>query len=218
MIDFLNGARTAQGTVDAAIILNSRAAMIQALNAAGYTDLAQAHINRYPNLADDIKGTFARAKDFPKPVLTEASAATFQGLATVDLDEFAKIGEGAIDELRLQLYRQAVGNQPFSAMVRTIKAATVGVDGKGSPMANHAYTHANTAVLQFQGEVIREIGEQLDADKWEVVGPNDDVTRDACQNALADPVRTEKEWQSAGYWGGAPGGWNCRHQLIPVFN
>lgn len=218
LVDFLAGARTAQGTVDAAIILNSRASMIQALNEAGFTELAQAHVNRYPNLANDIKGALAGTRNFPKPVLTKASAETLGGLARIDLDEFAKIGEGAIDELRLTLYRQAVGNQQFSAMVNTIKAATVGLDAKGSPMARHAFTHANTAVLQFQGEVIREVGENLGADKWEVVGPDDDVTRDVCQDALADPIRTEKEWQADNYWGGAPGGWNCRHQLIPVFN
>lgn len=218
LVDFLKGTMNASGQVDAAILLNSRTAMIQALNQAGYTDLAAAHVAKYPNLASDIKTTLARAKDFPRPILTEASAAVFQGLAKIDLDEFAKIGEGAIDELRLTLYRQAVGNQPFSAMVETIKAATVGLDGKGAPMAKHAYTHANTAVLQFQGEVLRETGENLDADKWEVVGPLDDKTRDECRDALADPVRTEKEWQSSGYWGGAPGGWNCRHQLYPVFS
>lgn len=217
IIDILQGASSASGQVDAAILLNSRAAMLQALREAGYVDLANAHVNKYPTLAQDIKGALAKTKNFPKPVLTDASASIFQGLSKIDLDQFAKIGEGAIDELRLTLYRQAVGNQPFSAMVDSIKAATTGLDGKGSAMANHAYTHANTAVLQFQGEVILEIGKNLDAEKWEVVGPLDDATRDVCRDALADPVRSLKEWESVGYIGGAPGGWNCRHQVFPVF-
>ena len=213
----LSGATTG-GEIDATIILNSKPAMLQALTDSGYTALAQEHVNKYPGLASDIKSYLSGLSNFPEPILTEASAATFQGLARIDLEQFAKIGEQATDELRLSLYRQAVGNQPFNIMVDTVKQATVGLDGKGSPMANHAYAHANTAVLKFQGEVIREVGEELGADRWEVVGPLDDKTREACRNALANRVRTKKQWQEAGYFGGAPGGWSCRHQLFPVFN
>jgi hypothetical protein len=97
-------------------------------------------------------------------------------------------------------------------------------------MANHAYTISNTAVLNFGGEVLITAGNNVfDAlnipegeRMWEVVGPLDDVTRDECETALADPIRTWDEWlqhsnaNGEPYVGGTPGGFNCRHQLFPV--
>jgi hypothetical protein len=221
VVDIVAGARTSRTEFDAAIILNSRAQMIEALQASGYNQLSAAYISEY----EGIPATVAKAmkdRKLPPPKFTAADAEIFVGLASADLQAFSAIGRNAMDELRIGLYKQAVSNQPFSALVRSVAAATVGVDGKGSPMANHARTIANTAVLDFGGEVLRVAGENIGAEKWEAVGPLDSVTREECQEALSDPVRTEAEWkQHTGadgepYWGGTPGGFNCRHQLFPV--
>jgi hypothetical protein len=206
---------------DAIGILNNRAEILGALETSGYNALNAQYIAQYEAFPQIVKDSM-KARSIPLPQFTAADAEIFAGLARADLQAFTAIGRNAMDELRIGLYKQAVSNQPFSALVRSIAAATVGVDGKGSPMANHAHTIANTAVLDFGGEVLRVAGENIGADKWEAVGPDDSVTREECQEALSDPVRTEAEWkQHTGangepYWGGTPGGFNCRHQLFPV--
>ena len=200
---------------DAAALLNSRGDMLQALRDAGYSDLANEHVAKYPDIVESVKKDFGKRK-LPPVEFSTASIDTFKQIATADLEAFNIIGTKAVDDLRHELYRGALANKPFSSMVDVIKAATVGLDKKGSPLKNYAYTYANTATLSFAGEAVKAAGEDLGAEKWEVVGPLDDATRDECRAALSDPIRTEKEWHSADYWGGSPGGWNCRHILYPV--
>lgn len=217
VISFMRGAGTTT-TEAAATVLNSRPAFIQMLNESGYTALSSEYVAQFGVVPDQVARAFA-ARGLPAPQYTTVSAETFSGLARIDLQNFQAIGAKAMEDLRLGLYRQTIGGESFKNIVKTIKASTVGVDGKLSPLSNHSYTHANTAILNFNGEVTREAGESIgfgeDDSLWEVVGPLDEVTRDVCQAALSDPVRTKEEWIAADYWGGSPGGWNCRHEIFP---
>jgi hypothetical protein len=216
-------------STDAIGILNDRAAIIGALETSGYNALNAQYIAQYEAFPQIVKDSM-KARSIPLPQFTPADAEIFAGLARADLQAFTAIGRNAMDELRIGLYKQAVSNQPFSALVRSIAAATVGVDGKGSPMANHARTIANTAVLDFGGEVLRVSGENIfdqlgipeDEQLWEAVGPIIDTSRQSCIDAIEDNVRTKAAWlqhtNEAGepWWGGTPGGFNCQHQLFPV--
>lgn len=216
ILDVVSEARTGN-TYDAALILNSRPAMIQALRESGYNQLVEDYISEYQSVPAIVADSF-KGRKLPAPKYSTADVQTFQTIARADLEGFTNIGLKSVDDLRLLLYSNAVSNLPFSVLVNDIKAATVGIDKKGSPLRNYAYTHANTAVLNFSGEVLIAAGESIGAEKWEVVGPNDDSTRDVCKEALANPIRTMAEWREAGYTGGTPGGWNCRHQLFPVLD
>jgi hypothetical protein len=217
VLTFMGGAGTTS-TEAAATILNSRPAFLQMLNDSGYNELSSQYVAQFGEVPDAVSRSFA-ARALPAPEFTTVSAETFSGLARMDLQGFSAIGTKAMDDLRLGIYRQTIGGFPFKDIVKTIKESTVGIDGKLSPLANHSYTHANTAILNFNGEVTKEAGESIgfgeDDSLWEAVGPLDDKTRDVCQAALNDPVRTKAEWIEADYWGGAPGGWNCRHELFP---
>jgi len=197
----------AQAKMDAATVLNSRPAFIQALHESGYNDLAADYVATYGAQPEAVGKAFA-SRSLPKPEYSTVSVDTFKGLARVDLEVFAAIGEKAMDDLRIGLYKSVISGQPFKQIVDQVREATTGLDKAGSPLSKYAYTHANTALLSFQGEVLREAGESIGAEKWEVVGPDDQATRAECQDALADPIRTAEEWQAAGYWGGTPGGWN----------
>lgn len=204
----------------ASVLLNSRAQFLQALDTAGYNELSQQYVAQYEAVPGAVNKAFA-ARKLPPPQYSTVTADTFAGLASIDLQAFNAIGGKAMDDLRIGLYKQVIGGDSFQNIVKTIRAATIGVDGKGSPLSNYSYTHANTAILSFNGEVTRAAGESIGFDEddslWEVVGPLDAVTRDVCQAALADPIRTKAEWIAADYWGGSPGGWNCRHELYPYF-
>jgi len=215
LTDIVSTATSASGLVEATQILNARPQMLQALQDSGYTELAQEFIDTYPGMVGTVDSSFTAA-GLASPSFTTVDTLTFQQLAGADFAQFEFIGAAAMDELRFGLHRQAVANVPFSRLVESVKAATVGIDGKGSPLANHAYTHANSAILSFGGEVSIAAGKAIGAKEWEIVGPLDAKTRDVCVAALADPVRTEAEWQAADYWGGIPGGYNCRHHFRPA--
>jgi hypothetical protein len=221
LLNVVGGATSATELFDATVLLNSQPAMIEALREAGYFALAEEHVATFAAIPPETIEAFSR-RGLPAPEFSTVDRQDFRALAQMDLDQFNNIGVSAMNELRLGLVQNAVSATPFSTMVEAVRAATVGVDGKGSPLSNHAFTHANTSILNFQGEVLKDAGESIgfdgDDDLWEVVGPSDGATREVCQNALANPVRTREQWEAAGYWGGTPGGWNCRHQLFPFFD
>jgi hypothetical protein len=221
LLDVVGGATSATEVFDATVLLNSQPAMIEALRDSGYFALAEEHVATFAEIPPETIDAFKR-RGLPAPEFSTVDRQDFRALAQMNLDQFNNIGVSAMNELRLGLVQNAVAGSNFSAMVEAVRAATVGVDGKGSPLSNHAYTHANTSILNFQGETLIKAGESIGfdsaTDKWEVVGPLDGATREVCQNALANPVRTQEQWEAAGYWGGTPGGWNCRHQLFPYFD
>lgn len=217
VISFMRGAGTTT-TEAAATVLNSRPAFTQMLNESGYTALSTEYVAQFGAVPDQVSRAFA-ARKLPAPQYTTVSAETFSGLARIDLQNFQAIGAKAMEDLRLGLYRQTIGGESFKNIVKTIKASTVGIDGKGSPLSNHSATHANTAILNFNGEVTREAGESIgfgeDDSLWELVHGMDGATRDICLDAFSKPVRTRKEWIDIDYFGGSPGGWNCRGELYP---
>lgn len=217
IIAFMRNSGTSSAE-SAATILNSRANFIQALQTSGYNDLSQEYVAQYSKIPGAVNKAFA-ARKLPPPQFSTVSVETFQGLASIDLNAFSAIGNKAMEDLRVGLYKQVIGGADFKGVVNTIKASTTGLAGNGSPLSNYAYTQANTAILGFNGEVTRVAGESIgfdsDDDEWEVIGPEDSRNRDECIEALADPVRPRGLWISADYWGGAPGGYNCRHELFP---
>lgn len=220
LLNVVGGATSATELFDATVLLNSQPAMIEALRESGYFALAEEHISTFQAIPPETIEAFKR-RGLPTPEFSAVDRQDFRALAKMDLSQFNNIGVSAMNELQLGLVQNAVSAVPFSTMVESVRAATVGVDGKGSPLSNHANTHANTSILNFQGEVLKDAGESIgfdgDDDLWEAVGPSDAVTRDVCVAALNNPVRTRAQWIEADYWGGTPGGFNCRHQLFPFF-
>lgn len=220
LINVLGGATGAAELFDAAVLLNSQPAMLEALREAGYFALAQEHVATFAKIPPETIAAFSR-RGLPTPEFSAIDKIDLGTLAKADIAQFNNIGISAMNELNLTQVENAVSAVPFSTQVESIRAATVGVDGKGSPLSNHAFTHANTSILNFQGEVLKDAGESIgfdgDDDLWEAVGPSDGKTRDVCVAALNNPVRTRAQWIEADYWGGTPGGFNCRHQLFPFF-
>ena len=213
--DVLGKAKTGRDMFDAATLRDSRGEILQALRDSGYHKLANEHVAKYTGIVDAVKSDFGK-RGLPPAKFSTVTAETFQSISQTDLEKFRVLGTKAMDDMRFELYRHAISSRPFSDMVNTIRAATVGVDGKGSPLGNYSYTHANTAILDFSKAAVRLAGEEIGADKWEVVGPDDDATRKECHDALQKPVRTKEEWNNVGYWGEGER-YNCRHTLYPYF-
>ena len=219
LIDLVGSSATAQQLFDANVLLNSEATMITALQDAGYFSLAEEHISAFAKIPAAVKASYA-AEGFPLVEFTALQKADMTALAQMNLEQFNNIGVSAMNELRLGLVQNAVSALPLSSMVDAVAAATVGVAANGSPLSNYAATHARTAINTFNGEVnikaAESFGHDKPTDRWRVRGPNDAKTRDVCSKALTEPIRTRQEWEDAGYFGGSPGGWNCRHRFRPI--
>lgn len=212
------GARDEFNTATFALNKNE---MVLALRESGYNEIAQTLVSTYPEITGEVKGVI-RSVGGPDFKYSQIDRDTFKQIAGVDLSKFNDLGRSGVSELHFQLFNQAVVSAPFSDMVEAIRAAS-GV------MTNAAKTQANTALLSFSGQAMITAGEEVGFDgpdsMWKVQGPSDSITRDVCVNALNNPLRTRAEWESAasdwpgsGYFGGSPGGWNCRHWLVPDFN
>ena len=206
---------------DTATFALNKNEMVQALVDSGYNELAGQLINTFPEIAGEVKGVIS-AVGGPDFKYSQIDRDTFKQLAGVDLSKFNDLGQAGVSELHFQLFNQAVASAPFSTMVSAIEAAATGV------MTNQAKTQANTAMLSFSGQVMIKAGEEVGFDTpeslWKVQGPSDSLTRDVCVSALRNPIRTREEWTNApsdwggqGYFGPSPGGWNCRHWLVPHF-
>lgn len=210
---------------DTAAILNMQPDLIKALTEAGYSDLSEEFVRNYERIVETTEAAYSNL-DLPSPRFAAADAKMFQQIASADLERFEVIGANAMNELRFQMYRQALTSAPFSTIAASVAAATVGTASNGSPLAAYAGTHANTAIQGFAAETIKtaaiNIDHDDDDDLWQVVGPSDRVTREVCSMALSAPIRTRAEWKQApsdfpgSYFdNNPPGGWNCRHQLFP---
>lgn len=196
------------GKVNPDLMLRAQGEMMLALQASGYVDLVRKHGASYEVIAGDILQRLTKA-GVPNPKFGPEAAQTLTQISLVDMQALGETGENIIKELNRSLYFSALSELPFNELVKQIEKST----GK---LSSYAYTYANTASLKFSGEMARIIGEEVEADKWRVTGPLDETTREECRRALRNPVRTKQEWIDADYWGGTPGGWNCRHILEPV--
>jgi hypothetical protein len=215
VVNIASDSLTARGQYDTATFALNKQSMIDALTESGYDDLAAEFIKTYPEIAGEVKGVI-KSVGGPDFKYSTVDRETFKQIAGVDLSKFSDLGTAGVSELHFQLFNQSVTAVPFSEMVAAIEKASTGV------MYHQAKTQANTAILSFSGQAMQKAGEEVGFDTpdsmWKVQGPSDSLTRDVCQAALSDPIRTRAEWESVGYFGGAPGGHNCRHWLIPYFN
>jgi len=89
-----------------------------------------------------------------------------------------------------------------------------------STMNRRLTTEAYTGIYQADSAIKKDFFEQAGIELFYYDGPNDDVTRDECQATLGDP-RQETGWtmddiQSSQTPFIERGGYNCRHEWLPM--
>ena len=148
------------------------------------------------------------------------------------------------DKLNDILLRAVTTNAKFSDLQEELRAHLLGKDGGQGAFARYATTYATTALSQFTGQNNKLLTDDLDCEWFMYVGSNKETTREFCSHLTAKKFvhRSEipdllkgkiDDYQCAIYpktnlpygmiEGTTPdnfqcncGGWNCRHQLIPV--
>lgn len=148
------------------------------------------------------------------------------------------------DKLNDILLRAVTSGARFGDLQEELRAYLLGKDGGQGAFARYATTYATTALSQFTGQVNKLATDDLDTDWFVYEGSNIETTREFCEHLTAKRFIHKSEiptilkgriddYQCAIYEktglpygmieGTTPenfqcncGGWNCRHQLIPV--
>ena len=148
------------------------------------------------------------------------------------------------DKLNDILLRAVTTNAKFADLQEELRAHLLGKEGGQGAFARYATTYATTALSQFTGQNNKLMTDNLGTEWFMYVGSNMETTREFCQLLTAKKyihrseipmILTGKidenqcriyektglpygmiEGTTADNFQCNCGGWNCRHQLVPV--
>ena len=148
------------------------------------------------------------------------------------------------DKLNDILLRAVTTGSKFADLQEELRAHLMGKEGGQGAFARYATTYATTALSQFTGQQNKLLSEGLDTEWYMYTGSNKETTREFCEQLTKKKYIHKSEiptiltgrideYQCAIYpktglpygmiEGTTPenfqcncGGWNCRHQLVPV--
>lgn len=148
------------------------------------------------------------------------------------------------DKLNDILLRAVTTGAKYSDLQEELRAHLLGKDGGQGALVRYTTTYATTALSQYTGQHNKLLTDDLDTEWFMYTGSNKETTREFCEHLTAKKyihrseiptILTGKidDYQCAIYpktglpygmiEGTTPenfqcncGGWNCRHQLVPV--
>jgi hypothetical protein len=176
----------------------------------------------FPALLAKVKGKYDKnvVKNFD--VLTAAqrtkqtvtAVTAIEILAILDLTTISSGVTRYANELKTAMFRGLLTGQS-SANIMSGLTETYGVGRALSSKQQVALL--NDSFARFARTTTAKLFQDVPEQKYEYVGPDDEVTRDECQTGLAagqltaDQIPTETDTTIEG-----GGGFNCRHEWIPV--
>lgn len=195
-----------------------------------YTELQTAGLDRelrtinalYGDELDRVQMLLERAKG--KDVLfSSTTQKTIDALIEVDKRKFTGSVQRYAGDVSSAVMRQVVlGDIP------TIKALR---EEYGERLGTQLKTEINTSVSAFSRTMTADQARELDLDLWVYQGPEDSLVREFCQDVLDGspdgveprdvPIYTSEEIARMDNGQGLDvsiycGGYNCRHQWVPV--
>lgn len=148
------------------------------------------------------------------------------------------------DKLNDILLRAVTSGTKFADLQEELRAHLIGKEGGQGAFARYATTYATTALSQYTGQHNKLVTEGLDTEWFMYTGSNKETTREFCEQLTRKKFIHKSEipeilkgrideYQCAIYEktglpygmieGTTPenfqcncGGWNCRHQLVPI--
>ena len=143
-----------------------------------------------------------------------AAVQSIEVLALLDLTTISSGVTRYANELKTAMFRGLLTGQS-SANIMAGLTETYGVGRALSSKQQVALL--NDSFARFARTTTAKLFQDVPEQKYEYVGPDDEVTRDECQTGLAagqltaDQIPTETNTTIEG-----GGGFNCRHEWIPV--
>lgn len=186
----------------------------------GFNQIAIGHIKTYDDVAK-------RQIEFNRRIgiATDLSYKNINILqAYKEFDLANMFGEASLLDglVKKQLVNAIALNTPWHDAVMNLATDLLGSDIKGGRLARYAETYMRTSLFGLSRTIDKTIYDQLGEDRFLYVGALDKRTRPFCEEhvgneyTLAEIEAFPEENESGLDPFFAPGGWNCRHRLIPV--
>jgi len=176
----------------------------------------------FPALLAKVKGSYDKnvVKNFDVLTATQRTKQTVTAVKAIEILsilDLTTISSGVTryaNELKTAMFRGLLTGQS-SANIMSGLTETYGVGRALSSKQQVALL--NDSFARFARTTTAKLFQDVPEQKYEYVGPDDEVTRDECQTGLvagqltADQIPTETNTTIEG-----GGGFNCRHEWVPV--
>ena len=176
----------------------------------------------FPALLEKVRTTYNKqaVKNFDLLTATQRTRQTvtavqaIEVLAILDLTTISAGVTRYANELKTAMFRGLLTGQSSKSIMEGI-TSTYGV-GKGLSSKQQVML-LQDSFARFSRTTTAKLFQDVPEQKFEYVGPDDEVPRDECQTGLAagqitaDQIPSETDTTIEG-----GGGFNCRHEWIPV--
>lgn len=142
------------------------------------------------------------------------------------LDQFAAFGEQARNRIAQGLYNSVVAGWPFERLANEIAGALTGhKDVRGRPLEQYARVYAQDGLMEVYAATHQDAARRAGLTHYLYYGTAVRDSRPFCLARIGKVYTAEEvaSWESQEWAGKKPGpilvvrgGWNCRHQLLPV--
>jgi len=199
----------------------SKATSIDGMNKLGFRQLAIDHISEYNSVANK-QIIFAQSLGIATD-LSFKDLEILKKLQELDLAALYSQGEALDNAIKKALVNGIASGSNYDDMIGNISDTLLGAGETTGMLAKYADTYLRTSLFGLSRMVDKEIYEKAGGySKYLYVGPIDKRTREFCIEHVGNSY-TEAEIEQfpnendSGLdpWF-SPGGWNCRHRLIPV--
>lgn len=199
----------------------SKAMSVDGFNKLGFQQIAIDHISEYNNLTEKqiaLSQSLGIHLD-----LSFKDIEILKKLQQIDLAAMYSQGEALDNAIKKALVNGIASGSNYDDVIGNITTSLLGAGETTGMLARYADTYLRTSLFGLSRMVDKEIYEKAGGySKYLYVGPIDNRTREFCVEHVGNTY-TEAEIEKfpdendSGLdpWF-SPGGWNCRHRLIPV--
>ena len=184
---------------------------LQEMDALGY---GQALENLYSSFNGEVTKVVNLANAMNIPKVSNVNLAQIDFMRDLELS-FINAEAGAYAaSLKRELMRGIIAGTPAkelaARLIEDYGAEKILSGPQKRVLVNDAFSRLSNASTR---QVFADAPEQ----KFIYIGPDDNVTRPECSQALTEPPLTADEINGLGYVDfDSRGGWNCRHDWVPV--
>lgn len=185
--------------------------LLKEMDALGFSNALS---NLYSSFNGEVVKVTELAAALNVPGITEANLNAIKYMAELELTAFANEAKVYASNLQREIVRGMMTGTSVNDLSERLSGEFTGGRMLTGPQKRVV---VNDSFSRLSNATTRKVFEDAPEQKFTYVGPMDDVTRDECVGVLSDAQNSE------GYKADelplpfdSRGGWNCRHDWIPV--
>lgn len=199
----------------------SKAMSVDGFNKLGFRQIGIDHITEYNSVSKN-QIAFNQSLGISTD-LTFKDIEIIKKLKEIDLAAIYSKGEELDNAIKKALVNGIASGTSYDDMVRSISNDLLGGGQASGLLAKYANTYIRTSLFGMSRLIDKEIYEKIGGyDKYLFAGPIDKRTRPFCVSHVGNEY-TEKQIEQFPEQNGSglnpwfsPGGFNCRHRLVPI--